>query len=110
MSESKWKDNGHNEVLAGEGFNVSFLKRAPNEAFAFFFDGIETAIVFSDAYGRINCLILKGDFREQYESLVPLGRDACIAFYDAQPPEARSDWTEDYRASKGDLPCTHQTK
>ena len=102
MNESKWKDMGHNEILEGEGFDVSFLKRAPDGFPDAFYDGIETAIVFSDAYGRTNYLILKGDFREEYEPLVPLGRDACIAFYDAQPFEARSKWTEDYRASKGD--------
>lgn len=39
--------------------------------------------------------ILNGDFRKDYEGLVPQGLAACLAFYESQRAEYRSTWSTD---------------
>lgn len=97
-----WEKISKNEVLRGEGFFISFLPSSGREVFSdfgpfgHFFSGdndggSETAIVVPNGENN-RYYILNGDFREAYESLVPKGKEACIAFYN-QHPENHSSWS-----------------
>lgn len=41
------------------------------------------------------CLILNGDFRQQYETLIDQGYDACYNFYLSQVKEHGSSWSDE---------------
>ena len=53
--------------------------------------GPETALM--DEEGG-NCYVLNGDFRKEYEKLVPLGFDECLKFYNKQKGFSRSSWSD----------------
>lgn len=83
-----WKWNAglfsKNCVLNVPGFYVSY-NPGPMAAD----DGqAETALVKDSDY-----YILNGDFRAEYEALVPQGFDACLAFFREKEFEHGSSWT-----------------
>jgi len=83
---------GGNYVYKGDGFYVSFN---PDTSFDFLGSlrssaGSETAL-YDDATWRI----LNGDWRSDYEVLVPNGLQACIDFYESKRAEHRCDWSTD---------------
>jgi hypothetical protein len=89
-NKTEWIDQFPNQVLAGDGFYISY-----NETtiiFGSFFSsddvGPETALCYN---GRFD--ILNGDFREAYERLVPEGLEACKRFYQQQSAHFASKWT-----------------
>ena len=53
-------------------------------------DGEETAL-----YDGKLWRILEGDFRSDYEKLVPRGLKTCIAFYDGKKAKYRSNYSTD---------------
>ena len=86
----QWRKLSSNEVLDGEDFLISYNLR-PWQGVSFFKSdtgGAETALVKDNVF-----LILNGDYRKQYEELVPKGFEACKAFFDSQPVENVSSWT-----------------
>lgn len=106
-----WLKNDYNEVLRGDNFLVSYnpdtaqvraameitkignLMAEAMDAKQRFDDGAETALVFTDEEGRRRYWILKGDFRKEYEPLVPQGLSACQDFFMLHPAEA-SPWSD----------------
>lgn len=93
---AKWEQTGAmgstNYILRGNGFYISYNPDLNASVFGAFFgsdnDGPETAIVEN---GRFH--ILNGDYRPQYEKLVPQGLDACMRFYAQQSAHADSTWS-----------------
>jgi hypothetical protein len=91
---------GTNHLLLApdESFFISYQPLSnPSGIFFFASDNgsPETAIVQGQSY-----YILNGDFRYEYERLVPQGFAACKAFYDSQKSKNRSSWsTEDEDAN-----------
>lgn len=90
---SDWIDNtgalGSNFVLEGAGFYISF-NPCPGGGSFFGSDdgGPETALCEGD-----NFHILNGDYRAQYEKLLPQGLEACMRFYAQQSAHADSSWS-----------------
>ena len=85
--------NGGNEVLEGDGFFISYHP-TPGVGISFFEsdDGSdETALVKEDS--DIKYRILNGDYRKEYEELIPQGFEACLAFYEKMCVEHDSSWT-----------------
>lgn len=85
-----WRTNRSNEVLDGDGFFVSFNANTASMGAFFASDSgePETALVKAGKY-----LILNGDFRADYERLVPEGYDACVAFFKANETN-KSSWSD----------------
>ena len=81
---------GGNLICEGEGFYVSFKRDLSK--FGSFFDSDngqpETALVKGEKF-----FILNGDWRYQYEDLVPKGWKACKAFFDANSETKKSSWS-----------------
>lgn len=92
---AKWIETNNvsrSKRLDGDGFYVSYAETWRMGGFmAGDGDGIETALRRLD--GRDGWMILNGDYREQYEKLVPQGYDACKRFYDQQSAHADSSWS-----------------
>ena len=89
---AKWRYVGgvaRNEVLDGDGFYVSYADTSGMFGWSGDGDGIETALVKDGQFK-----ILNGDYRAQYEKLVPEGFDACLRFYQQQSAHADSSWTD----------------
>jgi len=96
-----WIPQDKNDVLAGEGFHVSYIHRtgANTKAFTEIFnqlgeevkDGEETALYLEE---EKLWLILEGDFRKQYEKAFPKGIEACRAVYNKNIKH-RSNWSSD---------------
>lgn len=77
-----------NLTLDGNGFYISYNSGAslilPDSP-----DG-ETALCIPDS-GKMNpYYILKGDFRTEYEALVPKGLEACMEFFNSQSDKISS--------------------
>lgn len=80
-----------NYILNGKGFFISYNSN-PGGGISMFdgdYGSDETAIVTDKGYS-----ILNGDFREEYEKLVPEGLDACIDFY-KKHEEDKSSWSSE---------------
>lgn len=98
MSKVKWKDQPAmpmnfgpgNSVVEGDGFYVSYASDTSKNIFANDDDGEETALVKGN-----NFLILNGDYRKDYEPLIPQGYDVCLDFFKSKPKTARSDWSNE---------------
>jgi len=89
----KWEETGGgNIVLEADGFRISYNDFTSNSEFwipSFASDEgqPETAICVDGKY-----YILNGDFRKEYESLVPQGLDACMKFFEANI-DKESSWS-----------------
>lgn len=90
MAKKKgWQKSGsYNSVLDGGDFYISYAETAAMGGWAGDGDGIETALC-KDGHFHI----LNGDYREQYEKLLPDGFDACKRFYDQQSAHSDSRWS-----------------
>lgn len=77
-----------NYVAKGDRFYVSY-----NPSPIIGGDGPETALYGEMKDGEWH--ILNGDWRIQYELLVPEGFDACLAFYNTKKEEHRCGWSTD---------------
>ena len=79
----------------GEDFFISYLDSSANPWLGTTFmadgGGSETALIQRTKDGH-NYYILNGDFRTQYEALVPRGWQACLDFYNSKP-ELHSSWS-----------------
>ena len=98
MTNTKWKrvygtPGGSHELLEGDGFYISYNADLGASSFEAMFDsddgGPETALCKDHKF-----YILNGDYRTQYEKLVPQGFDACKKFYDQQSAHSDSSWSE----------------
>ena len=97
----KFKDNGGNQILKGEGFYISYnpstggghsvFTDLGNLLGADLKDGEETALVL-DGDKRIFS-ILEGDFRKDYEKLLDKGYKACKKFFDSKKSKFASNWS-----------------
>jgi hypothetical protein len=93
MSETKvkWVRNDNCWQHQGDDFWVSYKMDDSSTLIPFFAGDMpnETALIDckEDKY-----YILNGDWREQYEPLIPKGFEACKAFFDKHP-EAHSRWS-----------------
>ncbi|MBW2968537.1 hypothetical protein KY314_00255 [Candidatus Woesearchaeota archaeon] len=101
MKKENWEKNSNsltglgdnNYVLRGKGFYISYNPDSGRSIYGTLFDGLlngigtmlgeektgggeETALCKDDEF-----YILDGDFREDYEKLVPKGFDACLKFF-----------------------------
>jgi len=86
-----------NYILEADDFYISY---APNAGSGISFFGsddgdVETALVKKNRDARGTFYILNGDWREDYERLLPEGFDACKRFYEEKKDEHRSSWSED---------------
>ena len=96
MTTTKWEKTGmlgsQNYVLEGDGFYISYNPDLNASYFGSSFGsdngGPETALCRDG-----NFYILNGDWRKQYEKLVPLGWDPCKQFYNQQSAHAESSWS-----------------
>jgi len=83
-----------NYTLQGDGFYISYAADTSSNIFGSPDDGPETALVKGD-----NFLILRGDWRNEYEALIndcPLyGYEACVAFWKSKQTTHRSKWTNE---------------
>lgn len=91
MDHDKWVADpcGGNLYLKGHKFYVSYCSRAfdTNEP--------ETALcVYNEEDGSIDYLILCGDWRDQYEQLVPMGIEACLELYENNAEQHGQKWGE----------------
>ena len=80
-----------NEVLHAEGFYLSYATGHAMSVLSMFGSdnhSDETALVVDGEF-----YILNGDFRREYETLVPKGVDACMAFFNQHKSQASS-WSE----------------
>jgi hypothetical protein len=78
MAKIEWKQGFNNSVLQGKGFFISY-NPCPGGGISFFRGdngGDETALVKDGSF-----YILNGDFRKQYEKLLPKGFKACKDFF-----------------------------
>lgn len=103
-----WKKMGAgNYVLSGDGFFISYLPVKGRDPKIGIIDSIaallmgrdmarkeETALVKKNGDDR-DYLILNGDYRKDYERLVPHGYDECKKFYDTKKVEHKSNWSHD---------------
>ena len=84
---------GQSHHLQGDGFYISYNADLSASVFGSLFDsddgGPETALCKD---GKFH--ILNGDYRVQYEKLVPQGFDACKKFYDQQSAHSDSMWSD----------------
>jgi hypothetical protein len=84
-----------NEVLDGDGFFISYQ---PNQnvlgikSFSADTSSGETALVNKKA-SSFFYLILNGNFKKEYEKLVPLGYDACVKFFNEMKKKHKSSWS-----------------
>lgn len=91
----KWKTvRGGNELLSGEGFFISYQDFSNG-----FIGGVGGVFGPDDGKSPETALckggkfyILNGNFKEEYEKLVPEGYEACYAFYKANI-ENKSSWS-----------------
>ena len=99
-----WIKSLNNLVLQGEGFYISYLDNTHDDSFLDVFEELgdlvgiktgqtETALVVPNSTPKFR--ILNGDFRKEYESLVPKGLGACVEFYEQNKAAHRSDWGTD---------------
>ena len=88
---SEWRKLSSNEVLDGDGFYISY-NPSPFQGNKFFGSdkgNSETALCREHKF-----YILNGDYRKQYEELIPQGFEKCKEFFDSQPVESVSSWSE----------------
>lgn len=100
LVEVEWRNNGGNYVLGGNKFYISYnpdtgaghmagmLTQLGNMFGGDLTDGEETALCKDDVF-----LILTGDFRKEYEELLPHGYEACHEFYLKMAPEHGNSWS-----------------
>jgi hypothetical protein len=87
MQESKWYiDQGGNYILDGDEFYISFQPAAS----LFFSDQgqQETALCKDDEF-----YILNGDWRDEYQNLLPQGFDKCLEFFNFKKDKHGSSWS-----------------
>ena len=90
----KQNPNGTNEILNGENFFISYNSN-PGMGFSCFAsdnNSDETALVKPDDSDN-KSRILNGDYRKEYEKLVPLGFKKCLEFYNKQSITSDSSWS-----------------
>ena len=100
MKAPKWEIRERNQILKGKGYYISYNAFPPSGSFGLFDftvlssdDGLpETALVIPKDGGK-EFLILKGDFRKDYES--KNGLEECIKFYLDNKKEHGSTWSTD---------------
>ena len=102
----KWEPSEEgNYYLEGDGFALSYRPSQQGNSLLQAYNTIggllgletsnqETALILTDGR-KPKWRILKGDFRAAYEAAFPLGLDACVAIYEANKAEHRSDWSTD---------------
>jgi len=105
---SKWKKTAAgNEILDGDEFYISFNENKYNSVVLAPFYTALTTLTGDDRFMKISeetalCVdgkyyILRGDFRKEYEELVPKGLDACIKFYKKNKKKYQSIWSTDMK-------------
>lgn len=88
----KWEYNGHNHVLEGSDFRISYLNMGDAVLHSLGW-GVdeghigETALIKDGKY-----YILNGDHRKEYEVLVDQGFVACYNYFLSKPDE-KSSWS-----------------
>lgn len=82
--------DGHS-TLQMDGFSISY-QPASNISIPDGSDG-ETALI--NDLGKPTFLILKGDWRTQYEAVADDGYEACLTVYEDNKATHRSKWSED---------------
>ncbi len=108
---SKWeKSIVGNEVLDGDGFYISFNENKYNSVVLAPFHTALTTLTGDDRFMEISeetalCVdrkyyILRGDFRKEYEELVPKGLNACMKFYKKNKKKYQSVWSTDAKIKK----------
>lgn len=95
MANWQWNPSifgiGGNAILQCEGFSISYNPH-PGQGLSIFESddgGPETALIVNDKF-----FILNGDWRTQYEELIPKGVEACLQFYRDHADAHRSSWSE----------------
>ena len=106
MKKYIWKiTEAGNAILNGDEFYVSYLNPETQSEFAKEMDAVaggliqvvmgnrpertkETALCRDGSY-----LILKGDWRKDYEKIIDKGYGACKKFYDKKKDKYDSDWS-----------------
>lgn len=94
----KWERNENCWQADGDGFTVSFKEDDENSIWGKIGVGIfngdtpqETALI-KDTHDGTKYYILNGDWRKQYEPLIPQGFEACKALFDKNQ-HAKSSWS-----------------
>lgn len=104
-----WNKAGNNYTLRGDGFYISYIPAGTDPGPMDILASVvwdesnsrqqagETALCVGETYPKLKnaFFILVGDYRRQYEELLPKGIQACLEFYFAQPKSERSWWTRD---------------
>ena len=93
----KWEKNEHsvtgNLLLKAKDFYISYASAVSlsvmGEIMGSDGGGAETAL-----YKDGDFYILNGDFRKEYEKLVPLGFDECLKFHNEQKKFNKSSWSD----------------
>ena len=94
----QWKPNPHNggAVLHCDGFTISYAAYAIDSLQAIDFPEEGGTALINERDGKRGiCLILNGNWREEYEAIAHKGYEACRAFYDEKKAEHRSRFSED---------------
>jgi hypothetical protein len=94
MKKTKWIIGvSGNTLLKGKGFYISFNSCPGGLISAFSADngGSETALYIEKSSQQWR--ILNGDFRKDYEKLVPKGIKSCIKFYESKKKKLDSSWS-----------------
>ena len=83
-----------NEVMNGKGFYISYNPNPCADISLFNSDNgsDETALVKPDDPDN-KYRILNGDYRKEYEELVPQGFEACLNFYNERKSDLGSSWS-----------------
>lgn len=108
MSKKHWEHINNNIILRGDGFYISYNDATGSKDMELHQQSVimdtllgamlgeeverqeETALCFGDTF-----LILNGDFRSEYESLVEKGLEKCKKFYAQNKSKYQSIWSTD---------------
>lgn len=87
----KWQQGLFNLFLECDGFHISYVPDTSIIISHFAGDTIDETSIVTDS----ETLVLNGDFRKQYEELIPLGFDSCLEFYYKNKAKHGSSWSSD---------------
>lgn len=97
FQKNKSNPFGSNFILEGDNFCVSYNPNPWSLVPGFGSDngGPETALIHCPNGERGICLVLNGDWRDEFAAIVDKGYDACLNLYNELAVEHRSSWSED---------------
>lgn len=90
MTRFTTEADGHSTLVMGN-FAISYQ---PHENIDVP-DGDQGETALMHRHRKPTFLILKGDWRKDYEQIVDQGYEACVEFYESKKAEFRSKWSED---------------